>query len=367
MTKQDEQIELFSDRNLQSWDKNILKIPKERHVYALIRTLKLVYSLPFKNALLVIGEVNNIFEVIIIFNEDDILKVADYKRNLIMPKNDYYKLYHFHELNVLNKFEIYALANFIKDTDSAKYMYDYLIFSKEILQELSKKNYYEYLSQKYDENGLNLRNYTWVGDNCDHIFFLTNDCYHKRYKKITEELSTFTLNPVQKTKHIKAFNNRTTYLFSQPNFGRFEFYLISDMFKEDTIKQELLSDKRYHHCHHNAHDFAKLYAENTHNEVYIVGGQLRANEIDYYYHSWVEVKSTKNNLVMDWNENLIIPKEVYYQLFEARAISKTNVNEMEEIINLTNKAGLNFNQMDLNYFGQEIKKDLLKHNTLIKK
>ncbi len=367
MTKQGGQIELFSDRNLQSWDKNILKTPKERYIYALIRTLKLVYSLPFKNALLAIGEVNNILEVIIIFNEDGILKVADYKRNLIMPKNDYYKLYHFHELNVLNKFEIYALANFIKDTDSAKYMYDYLIFSKEILQELSKKNYYEYLSQKYDENGLNLRNYTWLGNNCDGIFFNKSDYSHKKYIEIMEEIANFTKNPDKESEYIKKIPKSAGYLFSHPDFEEFKFYLISNMFKDNNIKKELLSNKRYHHCHVNAYDFARLYEKNTHKDVYIVGGQIKANEIDYFYHSWIEVEFAKNNLVMDWNENLIIPKEVYYQIFEARAISKTNVIEMEEIINLTNKAGLNFNQMDLNYFGQEIKKDLLKHNTLIKK
>ncbi len=364
MTK-DWQVELFSDRDLQSWDKNILKKSEKRHIYALARTLKLVYSLPFKNASLAIGLINNELEVIIVFNEDSTLKVADYKRNLIMQKKDYYDALQFQELNILNKFEIYSLANFIHDTNCYNYIYEYLIFSKEFLQELSKKNYYEYLSQQYDENGFNLRNYTWIGNNCDGIFFNNSDYSHK-YEEIMEEIANFTKQPDKETKHIKkvAKNN---YLFSHPEFEEFNFYLISDMFKVDIIKQELLSNERYHNCHNNAHDFASLYEKCTHRKVYIVGGQIKANETDYFYHSWVEVKRNEKNLVMDWNENLIMPKEIYYKLFEARAISKTDVNEMEEIINLTNKAGLNFKQMDLNYFGQEIKKDLLKHNILIKK
>ncbi len=366
MNKKAYHFELLSERNLQPYDKEILQTDK-KNTYYLARVLKLFYSLPWQNPSLIIGTSNNEINVVVSFNEEGFLKIADYKNNLIMAKNEYYELFNFQELNTLNKFEIYTIANFLKDTNTDNLIFKYLIFSKELLQDLKKKNIYPYLSQTYDENGFNYHNYTWIGNDCDNVFFCRVDCYHKKYEKIVDEISAFTQNPQNEREHIKILIKDALYSYSEPDFGNFSFSLISDIFLEPKIKEELLSIKRYHNCHNNANIFARIYQSENKSNVFIVGGKIKENENDYLYHSWIEVEEENKWLVIDWNENLIIAKDTYYKLFEAYPIAKTSAQEMDEIIKITTKAGLSFPLMDLNYFGKEIKNDLLKRNILRKK
>lgn len=111
---------------------------------------------------------------------------------------------------------------------------------------------------------------------------------------------------------------------------------------------------------------ARGLQEDNKKSAYVVGGKCKENERDYYYHSWVEVDD--ENIVIDYNHNIIMNRDKYYRFFEAVAISKTKVEDLEEIIKvLIMEAQLDFDPMDINYFGTELLRDMKKNAKILRK
>lgn len=221
---------------------------------------------------------------------------------------------------------------------------------------MSKKTVFNFLSKKYDQNGRNLKNYLLFGNESDIIFFQDID---NGYTKLQRELDNFTENPKVLSKHISYDEKKREYVLKASKNSKFYFNLLSDFVDNEGIKSELLSKKRYHHCHVNSQVVANGLGDNS----LIVGGKVKINENDYFYHSWVE----EENLVYDYNHNIIMDKEEYYKLYGAIPISKTNNHNMKDIIK---KLVLDYNIVDsmtINYLGEEFYKDFLRNEKVLKK
>lgn len=244
-------------------------------------------------------------------------------------------------------------------------IYEYLIFTKEIFNELSKKDDLKFLTEKYDENGINLHNYLLFGNNSDAIFFQREDFKHRKYNKLIRELDDFTENPTRESKHITYVEEKEEYMLKARNFGYVTFDLLSNFTKDEKVKEILLSTARYGKCHINANMVARLLSEKNKASAYIVGGKFKENEIDYFYHSWIEID--EKNIVIDFNHNIIMNRDKYYKLFEIVPISKISVSEMEEIIKTITDADFNMHPIELNYFGPELMRDLKKNEAIFKK
>lgn len=357
---------VFSDKDLQKYDKKNLKTSNRTKLY-LPRALKLACSMDLVNPRIAIGNsIAGVFNVLIIYQENGIDKVMDYSTNLIMSKNDYYELFKFNELNVIDKIDLYNIYYVINELDHYDYIYEYLIFTKEIFNELSKNDDFDFLAQKYNRNGFNRGNYTILGNDCDCLFFQKIDDYHMKYSKLIKELDSFTLNPTNKTKHISYIKNKDVYKLRAINFGCFTFKLLSNLVLDKKIKEELLSKERHGKCHVTANAVARSLTSKDKESTFIVGGKIKVNEKDYVYHSWVEIE--EDNIIIDYNHNLIMNKNKYYKLYETVPISKISVFEMDEIINtVIYDAGIKMHQMDLNYFGPELMKDIKKNEKILKK
>lgn len=142
--------------------------------------------------------------------------------------------------------------------------------------------------------------------------------------------------------------------------------MLSDKISDSKLKKQLLSESRYHNCHENTPKVAASLDEETRKKAYIVGGKIKCNDIDYLYHSWVEIDDL--SAVIDFNNNIIMKKEDYYKLFGAISINKTNILDMMQIIEMVClKAKLRFHQANLNYFGNEIMNDLKKNEKIFRK
>lgn len=357
---------VFSDRELQKIDRKNLE-SMNRIKAVLFRTLKLACSMDLVNPRIVVGNsVAGIFSLLIMFQEHGIDKVIDYSTNLIMSKEDYYEVFNFSELNIVDKVDLYNIYYIMNKFDDFEHILEYLIFTKEIFNELAQKDYFKFLAEKYDEKGINRRNYIFLGSDSDCLFFHSEDDHHMKYNKLIDELNDFTENPTRKSKHITYDKEKDKYMLKAINFGYFTFDLLSNLIANEEIKDKLLSRDRYGKCHVNNNKAARSLSEKDKASAYIVGGKFKANEKDYFYHSWVEID--EKNTVIDYNHNIVMDRDAYYKLFEIVPISKVSVLEMEDIIQTVfYDAGFNIPLIYLNYFGPELMKDLKKNEAILKK
>ncbi len=361
-------FQIFSDKNIQAVDKKILKSSK-RILLSLGRTLKLACSLDLLNPRVVIGNsLDGIFKCIIVFQEKNQEKVIDYERNITMSKEDYDKLFKFQELNRLDKAELQKIYYLMTELDTYHYLYEYLLFSKEILADISRNEELKYLNEKYQLEGIHTNNYSWFGVHHETLFFQEQDAENRDYSRLISELEGFTTNPTNLTKHISRNQEIGIYKLTEKNFGFFEFGLLSDMIEDQEVKKELLSLERYGHCHRNSIKIARsLYPEDK-QDAFVVGGKIKINDLDYVYHSWVEVDKKNHSTVLDYNRNLAMNKEKYYKLFGAKAISKTPIFVMEEAQKIILENAEFIDSLPyLTYFGVEIMNDLKKNESILTK
>lgn len=354
---------VFSDYNLQEFDKKLL-VSSKRLKYQLSRALKLACSMDLVNPRVSIGNSKlGTFDSIIIFEGNGTHIVIDYGRNLVMKKNDYFELFSYKEINCVDKYDLYNIFYMINKLDNPEDIYEYLIFTKEIFNELSKRPQFSFLIKKYDYNGFNLRNYTLMGNDHDCLFFQTED-NHMKYETLVSELDSFTENPQIKAKHITYDKKTQKYKLKEKNFGFFTFDLLSDLICDEQIKQKLLSDSRYGECHDNSLMIANSFTETDKKNIYVVSGKFKTNEIDYFDHSWVEIDN--KNVVIDFNHNIVMNRDKYYKLFEIKTLNKTLINEMEEIINtVIFGAKLEIDPSIINLFGKELMNDLKRNEKVL--
>lgn len=359
-------FKVFSDEYLQKYDKKALESFKRMKI-DLNRTLKLACSMDLVNPRLIIGTSTvGTFDLLIAYQEKGIDKVINYSRNLIMNKDDYYDLVNFKEINTVSKYELYEIHYILNELNAFQYIYEFLIFTKEIFKELANNEDFYFLKEKYNGIGMNHNNYLLFGSDSDHLYFTEEDVCHMKYDNLVRELDDFTENPSKKTKHISFDKKKEIYKLKERNFGFFTFDLLSDMINNEQLKEELLSKSRYGKCHQNAIFVAKSLSEEDRKTTYVVGGKFKENEIDYYNHSWVEID--KKNIVIDFNHNLIMNRDKYYKLFEVKPITKTLISDIEEIIQtIIYDAKLDMHPMDINYFGKEYYNDLKKNEKILKK
>lgn len=358
---------VFSDFDLQACDKQSLK-KEERVEKSFFRTLKLACSMDILEPKVVLAHSSYTSPFsFILFKINGIEKVISYQHNLVMNKEDYYHLFQCQEINVVDKFDLYQIYYMITSLNDMQHIFEYLTFTKEIWKELSKKEIMKYFHKKYDVIGKNCHNAIVLGGHhFDHLFFDTCDIYKMRYAEIIKELKAFTENPKKLPKHITYNQEKGCYKLEEKHFGVFNFHLLSDLIMDEEIQKNLLSKDRYHYCHGNAHVIAKFIHPNDHDHVWIVAGKCKENENDFFYHSWVE--DDKENIVFDYNNNIVMNRDKYYQLFEAEAISKTSIVEMQEIVNtLIDTADFVFYYMDLNYFGKELLEDFKRNEKIFVK
>lgn len=361
----DYKFKLLTDRKIQEIDKKIIKEENNNDGdIVVLRTLKLACSMDLINPKVIVGSSStDKLAFIISYEEDGAKKVIDYKNNLIMKQDEFYSLFGFKEINTLDRYELYSLYDIVDTLGDYKHLYEYLIFSKEIVNEVSKIERFSYLNRKYNFIGFNYHNHLLFGDKSDSIFFLPVDSSHK-YKKTFVTLDNFTKNPDSNSEYVSYDKKTNTYVYKDDSFGKIEFKLLSDMIDNGEEKEKLLSDRRYSGCHLNNLNISLLFGVND--DVFITSGKIEANEVDYYNHTWVEIES--ENLVADYNHNIIMNRDTYYKLFGAKKISKTSTAEMEDVIRtVIIGTDIDFNPIYIDYFGKEMKNDLIKNQKILNK
>lgn len=360
---------LLSEKNIQEIDKKNLTDTNKRNEPQILRVLKLACSMDLINPKVIIGNSQfRILDNLISFEENGTEKIIDYSKNIIMKKDDYFELFDFEELNIITKPELYNIFIILSELGNYKLLYYFLLFTKEMFNDLSKNILFEEINvkKKFNHEGINKKNSSVIGRLSDALYFQDSENRNSKYTEEREEIEEFTLNPNKPTQHITYNEAEDKYIFKNKHFGSFDFSLISDAIDYEPVKEDLLSYNRFHKCHPNSHNIIRMLSSRDRENSYIVGGKVKANDLDYNYHSWVEIDD--KNIAIDYNHNIIMNRDKYYKLYEAIAIQKTTAIKMEEIKKiLINEADLKLYFSNLNYFGEEIYNDMLKNQKVFRK
>lgn len=358
---------VLSDQNLPKLDKDTLKDRKKGKDFNDFRTLRFACSMDLVNPRVVVGNstLGNL-KLLIVFYENGIDKVIDYSNNLVMGKNDYYELFDFKEINVLDKVDLYNIYCILDKSDDYMHIYEYLIFTKEIFRELSGKEQFSFLKDGFDLCGINCRNKILFGDYNDCSYVLDSELLKTKYGEVQWELARFTKNPSEDNgKHITYDEKLCQYVFKENIFRHFRFDLLSNVIDDYKVQQQLLSDDRYRECHSNSIIIAGLFSKVYKDSVYIVGGKVKVNEVNYFYHSWVEIDN--KNIVIDFNHNVVMDRDKYYEIYGAVVIEKTGFSEMYKLAKLMADINDYICPQQFSYFGKEMLNDFRKNTKIFQK
>lgn len=353
---------LLSDEDIQELDKKIVTNIEERSNSFLGRTLKLAGRVEYPDAVVKIGKSDIGNFSIIVFTRNGQEMVIDYENNLVMKKADYYEMTNFKELNSLNKKDVYWLYRLLSLV-GYDYFIHFILFSDEMFKEIEK--IIPEMSEKYDVIGVNNGNKLLLGEDCDATFIMDRDMYFE-FQEQKFELDSFTLNPTTDTKKIKKIDDGV-FLFKDKKLGDFAFQLLSSIATNED-KKTLLSEDRYRKCHVNAIRMIRGLSENDKKQAFVCSGYITINDKDKFLHSWIEIGSGDEAIVADYNHNVIMGKDKYYQLYGASIINKLSALEETEVFDYITRAnliGIDYRLID--YFGQEIVKDLKKNEKILMK
>lgn len=356
--EKDYYFELLSDKDILDFDKKTLKNVKKRNTKSLLRTLRIATSNELLNQKLLLVKAKGFsLNTLVLYNRDKELWVVDYANNLIMRAYDYLELFKCRIINTLDRetlYRIYEVYDYINDID-----FSYFLFAGE---EMIKNIYKAFPREDDFFTDVNPLNHKIIGNDCDAIFLLEED---KKENVMDEEIDLSTLKEnKKKLLHIKK--DKGTYSFQKNRFSRkVEYRALSDFVDNEEIKDELLSEERYGKCHLNS-IFIFLNLDD-YEEGYVVGGKIAYNDKEYVYHTWIEVKIDDKWLVIDYNRNIIINKDDYYQMVKPVVINKSSKESILKLLEYEKEFKINLYSSLKVYFGEEILRDLEKNKSLIKK
>lgn len=357
-------FKFLSEQNyIQKVDKEILLDVEKREYYGVIRTLKLAGSMDLVDPKVIIGSHKTfVISSIISYIENGKEMIIDYGNNLIMEKLDYYNLFDMNEINTISKYELYLLYWYRLNLNN-KNIIEGLFFIKEIIKDLSKN--FPLLGNKYNHIGINKSNISIWGDKSDRIFHDSIDNKNRPYSDILEKLDSFTINPTKFPPYIKKLDEVNHYQFLSNEFSDFSFGLISNLTNQDRLIQELLSEKRYGKCHKNIQKIMAILDALGYEDHFVTSGLIAKNDQDSYFHSWIELQlENKRTLVLDYNHNLIMDKDKYYQLYKVKMINKIESKKLMDIIHYCIDISIVFSDRTINYLGEEINHDFKKNEQI---
>lgn len=350
---------LVSSLNISSFDKKVLT-SESRLDYAMIRTLKLFFN-PNITAIEIqcVSSSFSPFYLVINYVENKKNKTLDYSTNVIMDMEDYYKLFNVKTLNALTKSDLYKINELLLESEDFNPPNFLLLTTEEINEYIKKEKKLKGLSIKYGINGVNTNSYFLFDDS---LFCLKED-FDVYKEQVHDEIEYFTSDCNESCNNIYHLDTPGKYIYSN-GLMKYEFSLISDQIPYEGFKKLLLSyESRYNLCHNNFIRLASVLKSLNIGPILVVAGKRKSNDVDYLYHTWLEI----DDLVYDFNGNLIMKREDYYELYQAAVLAKT---PFEKII----ETGLMCNELDIfknessfvNFFCDELSRDLKKNKFLFK-
>lgn len=344
----DYQFRCFSDFPLLIGDQKILQNVKKRYQLGMLRSIKIALSKKLSSARLIttleISEKTSYLNLLVEYEKEKKKYIIDYSRNLVMEKKDYNELYLPKELQILTQGDLYLLMNKIENLGRSMDSSFLFLFGNELLNDP------RFGVGKYDKNGVHRGNYFVLDDEKNYSSF---DC---ELSPMDLEIQEFTENPQKFGKNITYSKDRGCYFYKKT-----PFQLLSDMVGEKT-KEVLLSKNRYKHCHQNS--LSLVYTLKGRGiSAQLVSGMEKMNDFEKLDHTIVETEDE----VMDFNRNLVMKKEDYYQMTGFVVINRSDQELLSKNMELLDSYGIRIQSKTFGYLSQEFNRDLVRNKHLFKK
>ena len=339
----------FDKKNLIHW--------KGRYQEDFLRSIRIAASSFLDQAYLLLSYEKNPYQksyhlnYLVMYQKEGQTKILSYTNNLIMEKDSYFSLFDVHLLGKIPQLMLYQIHEKSSPEDFMTQVLFSILFSEEIQNDFGKKN--PNFVQKYDEAGIH---FSFSELYYQHLGVDEKKDYTTHGTLEFNDIHSFTLQPSSLPRSIQVVGDHT-YCYK----GKYHFTLLSDSLPEEAkeFREVLLSERRLHFCHLNSANMAFVFEQE---HPYIVFGMIPMNEAESFHHSWVE----KEDEVIDFNLNIIMKKEDYYQMYQPIVLQKTSIEEYcENCFLLIHTLQLPLEPFLVNSVGPELKKDFMKRNAFL--
>ena len=135
------------------------------------------------------------------------------------------------------------------------------------------------------------------------------------------------------------------------------FELLSNYIEDEELIKELNSKKRLFDCHYRSVGLAKGIKDS-----YILTGYYTTT-INKVLHSVVEIIEDGKSYILDWTQNIKMPKEDYIKIYKFQVLEKINSTDLEKDFEILKKSEFNSLKTYL-VFRDELMRDFEKNKQL---
>ncbi len=358
---QDKKIpfKLLSDGKVMDYDQEILRNREKRNNYESVRSLRIAAShlLPGATYLAVLADVS---KSLVKYQKDGREYIIDYGNNVVMKWEDYNILF---PHKVLAEVEQYALSYFKELSRDLAHIFPLhilLMAFPEVLKDM-RKNIPTFAPDKYLA-GIHWHNRFMMDINDEFLFMI--ECEKKMvWRPDYDVICFFTLDPLARNFPISCTDDNG-FLYKD-----YKFYKLSDYINDEEYKEELVTPNRYHKCMARSIGLlvriGHLFNEG---DARVVLGKIPINDYESLYHAWVEFKSkrTKKWMVADYTSNLIMEKDKYMRLRDARILDSLSYSFIKELFTYYDESCIEIDKFPMLYFAEEMLEAFSKNKSLYK-
>ena len=353
-------FELLSEKELLDFDKEFLLDIHLRNKFETYRALRIAGSHLIPDAIYQLV-VSDYIKSIVIFKRDNQEYIIDYANNLIMKLEDYREMFPYEVVETIEQADlVYVNAFFMND--NAIPIELVLLFWREIKKSLQDR--VPIFAPKFYLSGINERSNFIL--NCanetETLFWLESD-YSSCGLHDVNFLFKFTVDPLAKRLDVTK-DEKNHY-----HYKDYTFRMISDFVKNEELREQLLSEKRFGQCFdmsiRTLFDLSFKYPPEN---LRIVMAEVGVNSKEGFFHAWAEYKSTKSGkwYAVDYTGNIIEESDEYIRLRRAKVVNIIPYDKFDSLYEYLEIWAPFLSKFTVIYFGEEMLRDLEKNKFLFK-
>lgn len=353
------EIHHLSDGYFSDFEKDILSDKVLRAENESVRSLRIAAShlIPGAKLLIVLADE---LKSLVQYEKNKVTYIIDYANNIIMKKEDYDKLFSYDILEEIPQYEMPYLKDLTRSLSDILPPHLLILFYSEIKMSLKNKGT-NLFPDKYIA-GIHANNRHMLDLDAE-ILFTVKEEKRDIWLPDADVIYSFTLNDLSRNFPI-SITEDDYFLYKDYKFRR-----LSDYTSFVSYKEELLSSQRYHKCMIRSLNVIFSLAKTLNKDnLRLVLGKTPINELESFYHAWVEFKSKSLGcyIAIDYTGNLIIKSEDFIRLRDAQVIDILSFDLLDELFTYYDASLIGIDKFPTLFFAEEFLSDYKKNKGLYK-
>lgn len=350
----------FTNKRMSKYDTKRIRTNSLDITQLIWKVLEIVGSHELASPLFIFGTTNDEYKFLVEFSKNKKRYIIDIEYDIIMESNDYRELKKLKEIRTLDINQVYMMDYVMESMDGKIPALFFIMFYDEVMPYFL--NLIGYKLDGIDEGGINYRNAHMFYPGCDTIFKAVNN---------SETLVNFyEVNDI--TEHPEYYNCFSEFDGSYL-FKKYPISLYSNNIKDEDMKKDLLSAKRFNRCHYdNPMNALILRAyfkrENLNRKINIVSGRCYYGTKRYTYYTWVEFEFLIPGkfYVIDFTQNLVMERSKFYEYAGIEILESIDIEDYLRMEALFKAYGIKMMYRLKDIFATELLRDLEKNKSLIR-